>query len=1512
MLKKAANFIVDKRILLLVLLLVVTVVSAVGWFMVDVNSDMTKYLPDDSNMKVGMDIMDGAFPEIETANTIRVMFDDLSQEEKASVLAKLSAIEYVDSVDHDPDSVSYNKDNHTLFVINMSCDYGSEGEKAIEAALKEQFAEYTVIWQNDEAMSPGIPVIVYIVVMIIAIVILCVMCSAWIEPLMILFVTGVAVVINGGSNYLLGSVSDVTHSITAILQMALSMDYSIILMNRYRQEREHESDRKKAMKIAWANAFSSVASSSLTTVVGLLMLVFMSFKIGADLGVVLAKGVFISMVCVLTIMPGIIISFDNLIKKTAKKELHIRMDWAAAFSYKMRYGVTGLFVVIFAAFCLLQSKTGITYTMSKDDLVAEVFPKSNMVVMLYENHDEDNLGELLDKLEEDERVTSAMSYGTVLGKPYTSEELVDVIGDMSDGASFDPAMIDLLYYDYYAGGELGTMTAGEFLAFLSNDVMGNDAFSAHIDEAMLENKDLIDRFADADALQQPMTADELAEMFGIEADDVKDLFLLYQIENDVVSDSSMTLAEFADFVINDVATDAVYGEMFDEAALNELTQLAVFTDAEKMTTPYTYEGIAEVLGMDAETAKLLFVYYCSLDDNYEPAAMTLPEFIGFLTNDIATHPVFSAYLDSDTMQQMQTLSVFTNAEALKKQRVPAEIAAMLGVDEEMVKTIFVLHNAQDVSGKAMSLSSFTGFVNGYLLNNPMFAASFDEASKAQLQTVNSLVQMVVSGREVDAATMAKLLGMDENAVKQLYYLYFSADAGFGREVAAMKMPLMDFLTLLKANTPAEQQAQLVQMEQLLGVAMYGQELTAAELAGITGMPEEQISQLFAMKGVERMGLTSFLDVALMMDSGNMQIKQLKQLIGLAVSGAAQDSATLAGVFGIEQMQVMQLFGLELAAQKTIPLANFTAFLVNDVMSNEAYGAGFTAEQKAQLAQMDQLVQLAAYGVDVDAATLAQAFGMDESLVNVVFRLYFGQDIANKTMSLEETVGFILADAVMSSYMDAETIAQLQMIQQLSAAAVSGTRFDYKGLAQMLNMDSGNLKTMFTLRSAAAEINDWSMSVHGAVNFLVDNKESVGAMMDDEQLTKLSTAQAIINGAVEETTYTAEQIAALTGMSEDQANQLYLLYTSERGAADRKLSVKQFVDFVLESVLSNAEYADMMDADSREMLTSAKTMIDAVIGGEEYAAQEMSNIFSGFADEMDANTAELLYLYAASLRNADPAWTMSLETLFNYMVDNVLEDPRFDTFIDGEMRDSLLENQSALEDGKTQLVADEYSRLILSTTYLSEGDATTEFIAGLEEYAENNIDGKVYLIGDSPMAYEMQQTFGGELLFITPLTAFAIFLIVALTFKSLSIPIILVLLVQSGVYITVTVTGIISGSMYYLALLIVECILMGATIDYGILFTNYYREYRKSVSVKEALKKAYDGSIHTVMTSGLILVLVTAAVGKLFGDETIEAIVKTISIGSFCAIILILFILPGVLATCDKIVVGKKNRSENMN
>lgn len=1334
MLEKLSNFIVNKKHWVCLFMLLLTVASVFLMQSVEINEDMTKYLPDDSSMKVGIDIMADEFPEMEMSNTIRVMFDDLTEAQKMEVLSQLENIEFVESVTYDADSSDYNKENHTLYVLNTSYDYGSEEELVIESVLDSDFSDYHMIWNNDDTSLPDIPIWVMAMALLVLMVILFAMCGSWIEPILFLLVIVIAIVINMGTNLILGSVSSITFSIASILQLVLSMDYSIILMNRYRQEKEVEQDKNLAMKAALTNAFSSVTSSSLTTVVGLLMLVFMSFKIGMDLGIVLAKGVFISMVCVLTVLPGVILAFDKLICRTAKKTLHVPMDWAAGFSYKLRHGVGILLILLFIGAYWMQSQAGIAYTLAKEDEVADVFPASNTLVMVYENQDEDAIEELAARLEEDENVKSVSGYATTLGKSYTSSQLAEEIASMSEDVALNSSVIDMLYYDYYTGGETGVMTASEFLNFVSDTVPNDDTFSEYIDEDMLENMDMIQKFADSEELTRSMTAEELAEFFDMSADDIKDLFLFYYIKNDGVSTGSMTLATFADFVVNEVAADPNYGSMFDKDTLSQMEQLATFTDAKRMTTPYSYEGIASLLGMDADTVKLLFVYYYALSDNYTPGTMTLPEFVDFLQNDVMKDPTFSGYLDENTKAQIDMMAQYTDKVTVQAPRNVSNMAEMLGMDETMVKTIYILHNAQDVSDKTMTLAQFTGFLCNGLMNDPTFGSSFDEATKTKLQSMNSLVQLAASGQSLTPEQMGQILGMDE------------ADAG-----------------------------------------------------------------------------------------------------------------------------------------------------------------NFSEEQNAQLATMNQMVQLAASGTGLNTETLAQIFGMEESMIRMIFRLYYGSDITGKNMTMEELVDFILVEPVMSSYLNSETIGKLQMMQKMIKATVNDTAFSHSQLADMLGMDASMTKMLYTFRESGTQADTWKISMHTVINFLVDNKNVIGSAMSSDDIAMLTTAQALINGSVNGTSYSASQLASLMGMSADQAKQLYLLYISRHGdTSNWKLSVKEFIDFIVSDVLTNEEFADQFDTETADMLTLANTLVDAVVSGDSYSAAEMSELLDGISEELDSNMLELIYLYAAGTKNADPSWTMTMETLFHYMTEDVLNDPRFEKLIDNEMRKSLLDAQVELEDGKAQLVSADYSRLIITSSYPEESEQTSAFITELNTYCADNMKGNYYLIGNSAMTYEMQQTFDRELLLITLLTAASIFLIVAMTFKSLMIPLILVLLVQCGVYITVSVTSLMGGNMYYLALLIVECILMGATIDYGILLTNYYREARASMEVKDALKAAYAGSTHTILTSGLILILVTAIVGNFFQEATIAAIVKTISIGALCATLLILFVLPGVLACCDRLIVKKKN------
>ncbi len=178
-----------------------------------------------------------------------------------------------------------------------------------------------------------------------------------------------------------------------------------------------------------------------------------------------------------------------------------------------------------------------------------------------------------------------------------------------------------------------------------------------------------------------------------------------------------------------------------------------------------------------------------------------------------------------------------------------------------------------------------------------------------------------------------------------------------------------------------------------------------------------------------------------------------------------------------------------------------------------------------------------------------------------------------------------------------------------------------------------------------------------------------------------------------------------------------------------------------------------------------------------------------------------------------------------------------------------------------------------------------------------------MVGNSPMAVEMSKTFNDELNKITILTMIFIFIVVAITLKDLIIPFVLVLIIQTAVYMTMGVISVTSGSVYFISVLIVQAILMGATIDYAIVYTSYYRESRLTMGIKDSVINAYNKAIHTIISSSLILIIVTL-IGALFTQAIAAKICETISEGTLASVILILFVLPGVLAATDKIIFRK--------
>ena len=328
--KKFAGILVKYRLVFFIASVVLALFCALLIPKVTINKDQSKYLAKDSNMSQGLEIINNEFPAVELKESFQIMFEGLTPTEKEAIHKELAEFDGVASVDFDLNSVEHNSKTYSMYIVHT--DYVGDNDK-VSAVIKEMKEHYSDTYNVYTYYSGGyLDVLDKLIPMatIIGLAILLLMCRSFFEPVLLLVSIGVAILINMGSNVIFESVSDMTFSIAAVFQLVLSIDYSIMLLHRYQQEYEllGKQNKPQAMQNAIVNAFGSVSSSSITTIVGLLVLLLMSFTIGKDIGLVISKGVFLSLVCVFTVMPSLVLWFDELVYKLDKEAVKKRLAQA--------------------------------------------------------------------------------------------------------------------------------------------------------------------------------------------------------------------------------------------------------------------------------------------------------------------------------------------------------------------------------------------------------------------------------------------------------------------------------------------------------------------------------------------------------------------------------------------------------------------------------------------------------------------------------------------------------------------------------------------------------------------------------------------------------------------------------------------------------------------------------------------------------------------------------------------------------------------------------------------------------------------------------------------------------------------------------------------------------------------------------------------------------------------------------------------------------------------------------
>ena len=474
--EKLATFIVDKRNLFFLLYIFALIFCAVATGWVKVENDITTYLPDSTETRQGLTVMNDNFI---TYGSARVMVSNVTYDTALDLQEVIEDIDGVDTVEFDATKDHFS-DASALYTVSFDAEEDDERAKTAMQDIRDALADYdtyvdTQVGVDTSADLQAEMSVIIVIAAIIIVVVLTLTSRSYAEVPVLIMTFGTAALLNMGTNFLCGTISFISNSVTVILQLALAIDYAIILCHRFSDE--HETlDTREACIAALSKAIPEISSSSLTTISGLAALGFMHFGIGRDLAVVLIKAIMFSMLAVFTLMPGLLVLFSRLIDKTRHKNLIPKITAVGKFDVKTRYVIPPIFAVIVIAAAVFANKCPYCYTFT--DLVTAKqsesqiayqkikgeFGTSNMVAVIVPSGNYENEGKILQELENCPEVKSTMGLANI--EAMDGYMLTDAVTprQLAEMAGLDYEVAKALYGAYAVNHD----QYGEFINGLGN------------------------------------------------------------------------------------------------------------------------------------------------------------------------------------------------------------------------------------------------------------------------------------------------------------------------------------------------------------------------------------------------------------------------------------------------------------------------------------------------------------------------------------------------------------------------------------------------------------------------------------------------------------------------------------------------------------------------------------------------------------------------------------------------------------------------------------------------------------------------------------------------------------------------------------------------------------------------------------------------------------------------------------------------------------------------------------
>ena len=474
--EKLAAFIVDKRNLIFLLYVFALIFSIVAMDWVNVENDITTYLGEDTETRQGLTVMNDNFT---TFGTARIMISNITYAKAEALVDQIEAVDGVDSVEFDGTTDHY-KDASALYTVTFDGEEMDDISIHALHQIEDMLSDYDLYVDTSVGVDSSADLAaemgsILAIAAIIIVLVLTLTSRSYAEVPVLVLTFGAASLLNKGTNFVFGTISFISNSVTVILQLALAIDYAIILCHRFSDEHETKNVRD-ACVAALSKAIPEISSSSLTTISGLAALGFMHFGIGIDMAMVLIKAIIFSLLSVFTLMPGLLMLFSRWIDKTKHKNLMPKITVMGKMAVKTRYITPPVFVAVAAVAAVFANKCPYCYTYTDlttpkqstsqiaHQKIKGTFGSSTMVAIVVPSGNYDAEGKILSELEELPNVTKAV--GLANQEAMDGYMLTDALTprQFSELADMDYEVASRLYSAY----AVNDSQYGEFVNGLSN------------------------------------------------------------------------------------------------------------------------------------------------------------------------------------------------------------------------------------------------------------------------------------------------------------------------------------------------------------------------------------------------------------------------------------------------------------------------------------------------------------------------------------------------------------------------------------------------------------------------------------------------------------------------------------------------------------------------------------------------------------------------------------------------------------------------------------------------------------------------------------------------------------------------------------------------------------------------------------------------------------------------------------------------------------------------------------